>query len=208
MQATVFSKEGKDVGSVELSDSVFVIEPHEHAMHMAVKVHLANQRQGTRKTKTRAEVSGGGKKPWKQKGRGTARSGSSRSPVWVGGGAIHGPKVGVHYPEITVKLKKLARRSALSSRVKENSLTIIDDLVFSNSKTSQMISVLKSLNLSRQKTLVVVPDSNENTILSCRNIPNIEVVHVDALSTYGILSHAKLLICRNAIEAVTKSLEN
>ena len=165
MQIDVYTIDGQKSGTMELPDEIFNVEPHEHAMHLAVKVYLANQRQGTHKTKTRSEVSGGGKKPWKQKGRGTARSGSSRSPIWVGGGTIHGPKPHKYTLGLPKKVKRLARKSALSLRVRENNLLIVDDFTFDSIKTKRMSEAVKNLRIENDKTLLLLPAMDENVIL-------------------------------------------
>ena len=154
MLLNVYGKNGSVTGQVELPDEVFNVEPSEHAMYLAVKAYLANQRQGTHKTKVRSEVSGGGRKPWKQKGRGTARSGSNRSPVWVGGGTIHGPRPHLYKQYLPTQMRRLARKSALSLRVQEQNLLIVDDMSFSDIKTKNLITVLKALNLEGQKALM------------------------------------------------------
>lgn len=208
MQVDLYTKDGQITGKVELPDDVFAIEPNENAMHQSVVVYLAHQRQGTRKTKTRAEVSGGGKKPWRQKGRGTARSGSSRSPVWVGGGTVHGPKPSIFDLKITKKLNRLARKSAFSLRTTENNIVVVDDFMFNEIKTKNLADVLKKLNIQDQKTLVLIPEYNETLLLSSRNIPNVKLFPADKISTYDILSHKKLLVFKGAIEKIVNTFNN
>lgn len=205
MKVDVLSVTGQKNGEVELPDSIFGIEPNEHVMYQAVRVYLAHQRQGTHKTKTRTEVSGGGKKPWKQKGRGTARAGSTRSPLWVGGGTIFGPRPHLYTIDIPRKMKRLARKSALSCRAQENSIVVVDDLSFNDHKTKNMVSVLKALNLADQKTLVLLPGVNENVVTAARNLPNVMTAPADKISTYDILNHKKLLITKSAIETIVHS---
>ncbi len=208
MLVNVLNRDGQNAGQVELPDEVFGIEPHEHAMHLAVRVYLSNQRQGTHKTKTRTEVSGGGKKPWKQKGRGTARSGSSRSPVWVGGGTVHGPKPHLYKLDLPKKVRRLARKSAFSLRLQENNLTVVEDLMFAEIKTKQMATVVKALNLDQQKTLFLVADNEKNVVCSARNLPLLTTSVADKVSTYDILRHKKLLVSKSAIERIVKTFQN
>lgn len=208
MNLDLFNKDGQVTGSVDLPDSIFGIEPNEHAMYQTVVAYLASQRQGTHKTKTRAEVSGGGKKPWRQKGRGTARSGSSRSPVWVGGGTVHGPFPHRHDIKITKKLKGLARRSALSQRLLEKNLIVIEDFKFEEIKTKQMADILKNLDLQNEKTLILLPANDHITYLSTRNLHNVEIMPAAQISTYDILNHKKLLLFKGAIEVIENIFKN
>ena len=208
MFVDLYTKDGNVSGQVELKDEIFVVEPNEHAMHLAVVGYLANQRQGTAMTKTRGDVSGGGKKPWRQKGRGTARSGSSRSPIWVGGGTIHGPKPHKYTLKVPKKVKRLAKKSAFSLRLAENNLMVIEDFTFAEIKTKNMAEILKNLNLSTDKTLVLIPKEDENLFLSGRNIENIYISPVDKISTYDILSHKKLLLFKGALENIENLFSN
>lgn len=205
MKVDVLSMTGQKTGEIELPEEIFGITPNEHLMYQAVRVYLAHQRQGTAKTKTRTEVSGGGKKPWKQKGRGGARAGSSRSPLWVGGGTIHGPKPHKYSIDIPRKMKRLARKSAFSSRMAENNIVVIDDLSFGDIKTKNMVGVLKSLNIAGDKTLVLLPEVNTNVVLSARNIPGVSTALADKISTYDILNHKKLVLTKSAIDTIVKS---
>lgn len=208
MQKEVLKIDGAQAGSVELSDEIFAVEPNEHAMHLAVVAYLANKRQGTHKTKTRDEVRGGGKKPWRQKGRGTARAGSTRSPIWVGGGTIHGPKPHRYTKKLSKKLKRLARKSALSLRLQENNLLIIEDFNMEDIKTRKMAEILNTLKLSEEKTLILMPEIIDNIYLSARNIPNVTVYPADKISTYDILSHKKLLLFKGALETIENTFKN
>ncbi len=208
MQVDVYSKEGQVVGTIDLSDDVFCIEPNEHAMHLAVVAYLANQRQGTHKTKVRSEVRGGGKKPWRQKGRGTARAGSTRSPLWVHGGTIHGPQPRSYTMKLTKKLKSLARKSALSLRLQEGNILVLEDFAIETPKTKEFYQVLKNLNLDGEKTLVLLPEKAENHYLSSRNIERVSVYYADKISTYHILSHKKLLIFKSAVEQLQSTFKN
>lgn len=208
MQVDLYNKDGQQVGKTELPEEIFGIEPNENAMHQAVVVYLAHQRQGTRKTKTRAEVSGGGKKPWRQKGRGTARSGSSRSPVWVHGGTVHGPKPCEFNLKIQKKLSRLARKSAFSLRNQENSILIVDDFMLNDVKTKSFYTVLKNLKLDKTKTLVLLPEANETMFLSARNIENISIYPASQVSTYDILCHKQLVIFNSALKAIENTFGN
>ncbi len=205
MQIDVYTIDGQKSGTMELPDEIFNVEPHEHAMHLAVKVYLANQRQGTHKTKTRTEVSGGGKKPWKQKGRGTARSGSSRSPIWVGGGTIHGPKPHKYTLGLPKKVKRLARKSALSLRVRENNLLVVDDFTFETIKTKRMFEAVKNLRIENDKTLLLLPVMDENVILSARNIAKLQTMQATNASAYDILNHKKIVLCKSSVQKVIET---
>lgn len=208
MQVDLYSKDGSVVGKVELPDDIFAVEPNEHAMHQAVVAYLAHQRQGTAKTKIRSEVSGGGKKPWRQKGRGTARSGSSRSPVWVGGGTIHGPKPHDYVYKLPKKVSRLARKSAYSLRVSENNLVVVDDFTFDAIKTKQMASVLNKLALDNFKTLILIPDIDHKVYMSGKNIHNLTIQPADKISTYDILNHRKVLVMKGAIDKIQNTFGN
>lgn len=208
MLVNVLNQNGQNAGQIELPDDVFGIQPHEHAMHLAVRVYLSNQRQGTHKTKTRTEVSGGGKKPWKQKGRGTARAGSSRSPVWVGGGTVHGPKPHLYKLDLPKKVRRLARKSAFSLRLQENNLIVVEDLAFNEIKTKQMAAVVKSLNLENVKTLFLIAESEKNVVMSSRNLPKFTTSVADKVSTYDILKHKKLLVSKSAVEKIVNTFQN
>jgi large subunit ribosomal protein L4 len=205
MKVDVYSKDGKVTGQVELPDSIFNVEPHEHAMYLAVRSYLARKRQGTHKVKGRAEVSGGGKKPWKQKGRGTARSGSSRSPLWVGGGNVFGPTPHRYSVDLPKKVKRLARKSAFTLRVRENNFVVVEDLSFGEIKTKQMADVMKALSLTDQKTLQLLPATNDNVYLSSRNIERLTTQVADKVSTYDILNNKKILVHKSAIDVIAKT---
>jgi large subunit ribosomal protein L4 len=207
MQVDVYNHKGEVVGKVELSDDVFSIEPNEYAMHQTVVAYLAHQRQGTHKTKTRAEVSGGGKKPWKQKGRGTARAGSTRSPLWVGGGTVHGPVPHKYNLNIPVKVKRLAKKSALSLRLTENSIKVVNEITLTEIKTKSIAELLKNLNLDLQSTLILTPDLDKSIYLSARNIPKVDVFPADKISAYDILKHKNLVILQDAISKIEETLK-
>ena len=205
MLVNVYGKNGSVTGQVELPEEVFNVEPSEEAMYLAVKAYLANQRQGTAKTKVRSEVRGGGKKPWKQKGRGTARSGSSRSPVWVGGGTIHGPRPHLYKQYLPAQMKKLARKSALSLRVSEENLFVVEGLGFDEIKTKNMVGVLKALNINGQKSLIMLKDSDANIVLSARNIPGVKTLPATIASTYDILNHKNIILCKEALQDLVQT---
>jgi len=206
MQYEVFNKDGQQIGSVELPEQVFGIEPNEDAMHQTVVAYLANQRQGTRKTKQRADVSGGGKKPWKQKGRGTARAGSSRSPVWVGGATTHGPKPYNYEYKVPKKVSRLARKSAYSVRATERNITIVEDFSLEKFRTKDVASVINNLKLQDQKMLIILPDYSEKMYVSARNIEKVSVAPAAQVSAYDILSHKKILIFKGALENIYNTL--
>lgn len=208
MLVDVYSKDGQQVEQIELRDDVFGIEPSEFAMQRAVVVYLAHQRSGTHSTKTRSFVSGGGRKPWRQKGRGTARAGSTRSPIWIGGGTIHGPQPHKYNLKIPKKMKQLAKKSALSLRCAENNLFIVEDFTFEEIKTKQMIEILNNLKLSGEKILVLLPNSDDKVYFSGRNIPKLTITQVDKISTYDILNHKKLLLFKGAIESLMNAFNN
>jgi len=208
MLVDLYLKDGSSNGQMELSDDVFAVEPNEHAMHMAVVVYLAHQRQGTAKTKVRHEVSGGGKKPWRQKGRGTARAGSTRSPLWVHGGTVHGPKPRTYDMKITKKMSRLAKRSALSLRLSESNLLIVEDFNLEQIKTRLMIEVLNNLKITNEKTLILLPGHNPELYLSTRNIPKVSIQQADKISTYDILNHKKLVLFKSAVESLQNTCLN
>ncbi|MEG2382136.1 MAG: 50S ribosomal protein L4 [Oscillospiraceae bacterium] len=200
-KATVYNMAGEQVGEVELSESIFGIEPNESVLHDAVKNHLANCRQGTQSALTRAEVSGGGKKPWRQKGTGRARAGSTRSPVWTHGGVAFAPKPRDYSYTLNKKVKRLALKSALSSKAAEGEIIVIDNLVVAEIKTSAFKSFLDKINASG-KALVITKEVNEPVIKSARNIPGVVTTIATVLSPYGILNTGKLVIDKAALEKI------
>jgi large subunit ribosomal protein L4 len=208
MLIDLYLKDGTKSGQVEVSDNVFAVEPNEHAMHTAVVVYLAHQRQGTAKTKVRHEVSGGGKKPWRQKGRGTARAGSTRSPIWVHGGTIHGPKPRDYDLKMTKKMSRLARRSALSVRAAENNVILVDDFKLDEIKTKLMVEVLKNLDLTGEKVLILLPENNPELYLAARNIPKVAIREAAKITTYDILNYKKLLLFKSAVESLQNACIN
>lgn len=207
MQVDLYNKDGQKSGTIDLNDSIFGVEPNENAMHQAVVAHLNNQRQGNAKTKIRSEVSGGGKKPWKQKGRGTARAGSTRSPLWVGGGTIHGPHQRDYVYKLPKQLNKLSRKSAYSLRVAENNTKFIEDFSLDNPKTKDMHGILKNLEYKGESILFITSDRDNNLYLSGRNIPKLNVLPYSQVSTYDILSHKRVFIMKGAVKGIEETLE-
>ena len=200
-KVALYDMSGAQNGELELSDKVFGIEPNEAVMSDFVKMQLANKRVGTSSSKTRAEVSGGGKKPWRQKGTGRARVGSSRNPVWTGGGIAFGPKPRDYSYRLPRKVRRLAMKSALSSKVVDNNIIVIDELKFDEPKTKLMVETLQSLN-SGKKTLVVTADGDSSVMKSARNIPGVKPLRVDFINVYDLLKYDTLLITRDAVARV------
>ena len=209
MELEVYKKDGTKSGEkVKLSADIFGIEPNEHAIYRAVRVYLDNQRQGTSRVKTRAEVRGGGKKPFKQKQTGMARQGSSRSPVMTGGGSIFGPKPRDYSGALPASLRRLARKSALSFKAKEGQIKIVEDFTFEAPKTKEMNTVLKALDLTSSKTLLLMPKADQNVVKSGRNIPRLEILEADKASTYHLVNNQVLLIQKSAVEVLQNTFKN
>ncbi len=196
----VYNMEGREVETLELNDSVFGVEINEHLVHLAVVAQLANKRQGTQKAKTRAEVSGGGKKPYRQKGTGHARQGSTRAPQWTGGGIVFAPTPREYTIKINKKERRAALRSALTSRVQENKLVVLDELKLGEIKTKRMQEVLDALNV--KKALLVIADPDENVQLSARNIANVRTVLTSGISTFDILKYDTVVVTKAAVEKI------
>ena len=192
--------EGKKVGDIELAESIFGVEVNTDVMHEVVVNYLANQRQGTGSTKTRSEVTGGGKKPWKQKGTGRARQGSIRAPQWIKGGIALGPKPRSYKYTLNKKVKRLALKSALSSKVQENEIIVLDSLNYDEIKTKNMAKVLE--NIKANKALIVLADKNLNVQASARNIPNTKTALVNTINTYDILKYGTLVLTKDAVEKI------
>ena len=198
---SVYNMEGKEVGTIELDDAVFGVEVNEHLVHMAVVQHLANKRQGTQKAKTRSEVSGGGRKPWKQKGTGHARQGSTRAPQWKGGGVVFAPVPRDYSFKINKKEKRAALKSALTSKVQSNNLIVLDELKLDEIKTKSFLAVMN--NLKVQKGLVVMAgDNNGNVILSARNVPDIDTARADMINVYDIMKAKTLVLTKDAVTKI------
>ncbi len=192
---------GSQIGDVELNDDIFGVEINTHVMYEAVKNYLANQRQGTQSAKTRADVRGGGRKPWRQKGTGRARQGSIRSPQWKGGGVVFAPKPRDYSYKLPKKIKRLALKSALSSKVQDQEIIVVDSLVLEQPKTKEMIKVLSNLKAGK-KTLVVIPERDEAVILAARNIPGVKTAYVNTINVYDILNCDSFLITKDAVNKV------
>ncbi|MCL2708473.1 MAG: 50S ribosomal protein L4 [Defluviitaleaceae bacterium] len=193
----VRNMQGELVGSIDLDDGIFGVEINEHAVHMAVVQYLANQRQGTKSTKTRAEVRGGGRKPWRQKGTGRARQGSIRSPQWTGGGVVFAPKPRDFSIRLNKKLKRLALKSVLTDKVKNEKLIVLDSLELKEIKTKEMKKVCESLKT--EKALVVFENGNTNAVLSARNIPGIKTAGVNTINVYDIINHDHFVVTKEAV---------
>ncbi|MDT0607934.1 50S ribosomal protein L4 [Croceitalea rosinachiae] len=207
MKVAVLDIKGKDTGrKVELSKDVFGIEPNEHAIYLDVKQYLAHQRQGTHKSKERAEIAGSTRKIKKQKGTGTARAGSIKSPVFRGGGRIFGPRPKDYTQKLNKNVKRLARKSALSLKSKDKALLVVEDFNFEAPKTKDFANVLKSLGIENKKSLIVLGDSNNNLYLSSRNLRGSEVVKNSELSTYKILNAKSLVLLESAVEGIESNL--
>jgi large subunit ribosomal protein L4 len=206
MKVAVLDIQGKDTGrKVELSADIFGVETNEHAIYLDVKQYLANQRQGTHKSKERGEIAGSTRKIKKQKGTGTARAGSIKSPVFRGGGRIFGPRPRSYSFKLNKNLKRLARKSALSKQASENNLVVLEDFTFDNAKTKNFVDVLKALGLDTQKSLFVFPESNENVYLSSRNLKNSKVINASQLNTYNVLNANKVVITESSLDGINSN---
>ena len=197
---SVYNIEGKEVGTIELNDAVFGVEVNEHLMHMAVVQQLANKRQGTQKAKTRSEVSGGGRKPWRQKGTGHARQGSTRAPQWTGGGVVFAPTPRDYSFKLNKKEKRAALKSALTSRVEENKFIVVDEMNFGEIKTKNFQNMLN--NLSVAKALVVIEEGNANAVLSARNIPTVKTAGVNTINVYDVLKYNTVIVTKAAVATI------
>ncbi|GIM29894.1 50S ribosomal protein L4 [Clostridium polyendosporum] len=196
----LFNKEGKKVGDIQLNDNVFGVEVNQYAMHQVVVALLANKRQGTQSAKTRAEVSGGGIKPWRQKGTGRARQGSTRSPQWIHGGIVFAPKPREYRVSVPKTMRRLAMKSALTTKVVDNSIVVLESLDFEAPKTKEMVSVLKAFEA--KKTLIVTAEANENVFKSARNIEGVTVLPVNNINVYDLLKFEKLIITKDAVTKI------
>ena len=199
-KVSVYNMEGKEVGSIELNDAVFGVEVNEHLVHMAVVQQLANNRQGTQKAKTRSEVRGGGRKPWRQKGTGHARQGSTRAPQWTGGGMVFAPVPRDYSFKLNRKEKRAALKSALTSRVQENKLVVLDELKFDEVKTKKFAEVLKNLNLD--KALVVLNENDQNVVMSAKNIPTVKTAQINTINVYDVLKYNTVVLTKAAVESL------
>ena len=197
---SVFNMEGNEVGTMELNDAIFGAKVNEHLVHLAVVSQLANKRQGTQKAKTRSEVSGGGRKPWRQKGTGHARQGSTRAPQWTGGGVVFAPVPRDYTVKMNKKEKRAALKSALTSRVQESKLVVVDELKFDEIKTKKMQGVLNALNV--KKALIVLKDNDQNVLLSARNIAGVRTVLTSTLNVFDILKYDTVVVTKAAVENI------
>jgi large subunit ribosomal protein L4 len=206
MTLEIYKIDGKPSGKkVKLDDEIFGIQPNDHAIYLSVKAFLANQRQGTHKAKERAEVRGGGKKPWRQKGRGTARAGTTRSPLWIGGGTIFGPRPRDYRQKLPQKVKQLARKSALSYKAKDEQLIVVEDFSFEKPKTKDFVSMMEALKLSGKKILLLTGNNETNLYKSGRNINKVSVMEASKASAYDILNNQILVLQHTAVEAISKT---
>ena len=206
MKLNILNNDGSEGKAVTVDKSVFGIKPNESVIHQAVITELANERQGTHASKNRSKVRGGGKKPWKQKGRGVARAGTIRSPIWRGGGTVFGPQPHDYKTKISKKMKRLARRSVLSFRADNGDILVVDEISISSPKTKEFIEFLKILNISGKKVTILVASLSENLFLSSRNIPNIYLVESTSASTYDLLDCEKLLFDKAGLALLNKKL--
>jgi len=197
---TVYNMEGNEVGTMELNDAVFGVEINEHLVHLAVVRQLANNRQGTQKAKTRSEVSGGGRKPWRQKGTGHARQGSIRAPQWTGGGVVFAPVPRDYEVKMNKKERRAALKSALTSKIQENKLVVVDSLALAEAKTKEMQKVLT--NLKADKALVVTADDDQKVVLSARNIADVQTATVNTINVYDVMKHNTVVVTKDAVASI------
>ena len=197
---SVYNMEGKEVGTMELNDAVFGVEVNEHLVHAVVVAQLANKRQGTQKAKTRSEVSGGGRKPWRQKGTGHARQGSTRAPQWTGGGVVFAPTPRDYTFKLNKKERKLALKSVLTAKVQENKFIVLDELKFDEIKTKNFQAVLNNLNVN--KAMVVLNDNDKNVVMSAKNIPNVITAQTNTINVYDILKYNTMIVTKAAVETI------
>ncbi|HSR17027.1 MAG TPA: 50S ribosomal protein L4 [Ignavibacteriaceae bacterium] len=208
MKLDIYKTDGSVSGEkIDLSEEIFAVEPNDHAIYLTVKSYLANQRQGTHKAKERGEVRGGGKKPWKQKGRGGARAGTIRSPLWVGGGTIFGPRPRNYRQDLPKKVKRLARKSALSYKVKDDQLMVVEDFKFDQPKTKELVNLLKALKVDGKKVLLLTSEADKSVYKSGRNIPKVKILEAGKASAYDILNNQVLLLQKTALDVLSKSFE-
>ena len=197
---TVYNMEGNEVGTMELNDAVFGVEINEHLVHLAVVRQLANNREGTQKAKTRSEVSGGGRKPWRQKGTGHARQGSIRAPQWTGGGVVFAPVPRDYEVKMNKKERRAALKSALTSKVQDNKLVVVDSLALAEVKTKEMQKVLT--NLKAEKALIVTAGDDQNVVLSARNIADVQTATVNTINVYDVMKHSTVVVTKDAVASI------
>jgi large subunit ribosomal protein L4 len=206
MTLEILKIDGKPSGKkVKLDEQIFGIQPNDHAIYLSVKALLANKRQGTHKSKERAEVRGGGRKPWRQKGRGTARAGTTRSPIWIGGGTIFGPRPRDYRQKLPQKVRQLARKSALSYKAKDEQVIIVEDFSFEKPRTKEFVSMMEALNLSGKKILLLTGANDTHVYKSGRNINKVSIMEASKASTYDILNSQLLVMQHSAVDAITKT---
>ena len=197
---SVYNMEGKEVGTMELNDAVFGVEINEHLVHAVVVAQLANKRQGTQKAKTRSEVSGGGRKPWRQKGTGHARQGSTRAPQWTGGGVVFAPTPRDYTIKLNKKERRLALKSVLTAKVQENKFIVLDELKLDEIKTKNFQAILNNLNVN--KAMVVLNDNDKNVVMSAKNIPNVITAQTNTINVYDILKYNTMIVTKAAVETI------
>ena len=197
---SVYNMEGKEVGTMELNDAVFGVEVNDHLVHAVVVAQLANKRQGTQKAKTRSEVSGGGRKPWRQKGTGHARQGSTRAPQWTGGGVVFAPTPRDYTIKLNKKERRLALKSVLTAKVQENKFIVLDELKFEGIKTKNFQAVLNNLNVN--KAMVVLNENDKNVVMSAKNIPNVITAQTNTINVYDILKYNTMIVTKAAVETI------
>mgnify|MGYP003302054912 FL=1 len=197
---SVYNMEGKEVGTMELNDAVFGVEVNEHLVHAVVVAQLANKRQGTQKAKTRSEVSGGGRKPWRQKGTGHARQGSTRAPQWTGGGVVFAPTPRDYTIKLNKKERRLALKSVLTAKVQENKFIVLDELKLDEIKTKKFQAVLNNLNVN--KAMVVLNENDKNVVMSAKNIPNVITAQTNTINVYDILKYNTMIVTKAAVETI------
>ena len=205
MNVQTYSIQGSQGAEIVLNEEIYGIEPNAHVVYQAVRQHLASRRQGTHKAKERAEVRGGGKKPWRQKGRGTARAGSSRSPLWVGGGTIFGPRPRNYTFKLPIKVRQLARKSAYAMKAQDNQVMVVEDFSVTTPKTREVVAILKALSLEATKTLLLVPEYDAELWRAGRNIPTLRILEASKASAYDILNNQTLLIQKSALPVIEQS---
>jgi large subunit ribosomal protein L4 len=206
MKLDIYKTDGKSSGKkIDMPKDIFGIEPNDHAIYLSVKAYLASQRQGTHKSKERSEVRGGGKKPWRQKGRGGARAGTNRSPLWVGGGRIFGPRPRDYSQALPKKVKSLARKSAFSYKVKDEQVIILEDFDFEKPKTKEFVDILEALNVSGKKVLLLTNGKQESVYKSGRNIPKVKVLEANKASAYDILNNQILILQKSTLDLISES---
>jgi len=209
MKLDILKVDGTSSGKqIDLPEYIFNIEPNDHAIYLSVKSYLANQRQGTNKTKERSEVRGGGRKPWKQKGRGGSRAGTSRSPLWVGGGTIFGPRPRSYRQNLPKKVKRLARKSALSYKLKDGQILIVEDFNFELPKTKEFVKVLNALKITGKRVLLLTDGKIETILKSARNIPKVKILEASKASTYDLLNNQMLVLQESTINVISKTFNN